>query len=123
MKTYSKGVRGDRELMHFLNYKGFAVSRAPSSGGFLTPVDIIAIRKGVVLGLEIKTWEKKPRIDKKQLAGLRGWCDKAGAMGFIAWRSAGNKWLFLRLEDAEANKYEDENWMQMENFLNALMVE
>jgi len=122
MKTYSKGARGERELLHFLNYKGFAVIRAPSSGGFITPVDIIAIKNGTVLAFEIKAWSRKPKINKKQLNGLRSWCNRAGAMGFIAWRSSGNKWMFLPLKDAETNKYEDENWIKMEDFLDVLMI-
>jgi Holliday junction resolvase len=120
MKTYAKGARAESELIHYLNYKGFAVMRAPSSGGWLYPLDIVAIKKGLILAFEIKHHEKKPKIDKEQLSGLREWCNKAGAIGLIGWRSAGNKWLFLRLEDAEANKYEDENWIGMERMIDLL---
>ena len=119
MKTYAKGSRSERELLHFLNSRGFAVSRVPSSGGFLSPLDVVAIKKGLILAFEIKAWNKKPKIGRKQLVGLREWCDKAGAVGLIAWRTTG-KWLFLRLEDAEQNRYEDENWMEMNMLLNAL---
>ncbi|MEM5812098.1 MAG: hypothetical protein QXN71_00495 [Candidatus Aenigmatarchaeota archaeon] len=120
IKTYAKGSRFERELIHFLNYKGFAVARVPSSGGFLSPLDIIAIKKGLVIAIECKAWDKLPKPSKKQLAHFREWVDKAQAIGFIAWKKPGGKWLFLRLEDAEKNHYEEENWLPMENVLNAL---
>ena len=119
MKTYAKGSRSERELLHLLNSRGFAVSRVPSSGGFLSPLDVVAIKKGLILAFEIKAWSKKPKIDRKQLASFREWCDKAGAVGLIAWRTTG-RWLFLRLEDAENDSYEDENWMEMGLLLKAL---
>lgn len=122
MKTYAKGARFELELLHFLNGKGFSCIRAPSSGGYISPVDVVALKKGLTLGIECKSWSKKPKINKKQLTRLRSWCDNAGAIGFIAWRESGNRWLFLCLEDAEANKYEDENWIGMERFLGALMI-
>jgi Holliday junction resolvase len=120
VKTYVKGSRFERDLIHFLNYKGFAVARVPSSGGFLSPMDVIAIKKGLVVAIECKAWNKLPKLDKKQLTHFREWVNKAQAIGFVAWKKPGGKWLFLRLEDAEANRYEEENWLPMENVLNAL---
>lgn len=118
--SYRKGVRFERDLLHFFHNKDFSVMRVPSSGNKLSPVDIIAIKKGLIIAIECKSWSKKPRLDKKQLSNLRTWIDKAGALGFIAWKKPGNEWSFLRIEDAEANKYEDENWFALENLLNAL---
>jgi Holliday junction resolvase len=122
MKTYAKGARNERELLHFLNYKGFSCVRAASSGGHLTPVDIVAMKNGRVLCLEIKAWAKKPKLERKKLERFKNWCENAGAMGFLAWR-ARNEWLFLPLKDAENNRYEDENWIAMENFMNVMMIE
>jgi len=133
IKTYSKGSRAERELAHFLNYKGFATLRVPSSGGFLSPLDVVAIRNGLVLAFEIKSHAKKPRLRKDQLGRFSEWCSKAGAMGFVAWRrtipkenedlTASNRWLFLRIDDAHANKYDDENWIERDLVLRALGVE
>jgi Holliday junction resolvase len=120
IKSYAKGSRFERDLIHFLNYKGFAVARVPSSGGFLSPLDIIAIKKGLVVAIECKAWDKLPKLDKAQLSHFREWIDKAHAIGFVAWKKPGGKWLFLRIEDAEANNYAEENWLPMENVLNAL---
>ena len=119
MKTYAKGARAERELLHFLDSKGFAVMRAPSSGGELSPVDIIAIKRGLVIAIESKAWEIKPKLPKDRIERLKEWSDKAGAITFLGWRTTG-KWLFLQLKDVIENKYQDENWIHMENFLTAL---
>jgi len=120
MKIYRKGSQFERDLIHFLNYKGFAVARVPSSGGFLSPMDVIAIKKNLVLAIECKAWDRRPKLQKDQLTHFRDWVNKAGAIGFVAWKKPRNIWLFLRLEDAESNHYEEENWLPMENVLNAL---
>ncbi len=119
MKTYAKGAFYERELLHFLNSKGFAVIRAPSSGGNLSPVDIVAIKKGLVIAIESKAWENKPKLPHDRIQRLKEWSDKAGAITFLGWRTK-NKWLFLQLKDVLENRYEDEYWIGMENFLTAL---
>lgn len=119
MKTYAKGARAERELLHYLNSKGFAVIRAPSSGGELSPVDIVAIKNGLIIAIESKSWEIKPKLPKDRVLRLKEWSDKAGAITFLGWRTR-NKWLFLQMKDVLENKYEDENWIGMENFLTAL---
>ena len=118
VKTYAKGSRAERELLMFLHTKGFAVVRAPSSGGFFSPADIVAIKRGLVLAIECKAWAKEPRIGRKQLEGLRKWCDKAGATGLIGWRTTG-KWLFNLLDQAERGNY---SWIEMDHLLMALGV-
>lgn len=116
MKTYAKGARAENELLHFLNYHGFACLRQASSGGYLTPVDIVAMKKGLVLAIECKAHQKKPKLQKDKLKRFAEWCEKAGAIGLLGWRTTG-KWLFLRIKDAEKGNYEDENWIEMENLL------
>ncbi|MBM3304234.1 MAG: Holliday junction resolvase [Candidatus Aenigmarchaeota archaeon] len=116
MPSYSKGAKGERELIHILNSRGFSVMRAPSSGGAIYPLDIVAIRKGLVLAFEIKTWNRKPYLEAAQVSAFREWCEKAGAMGFLGWRGRG-KWSFLRIEDALNSNYKDESWISMEGFL------
>ena len=133
IKTYSKGSRAERELAHFLNHKGFATLRVPSSGGFLSPLDVVAIKNGLVLAFEIKSHKTKPRLRKEQLKAFSDWCKKAGAMGFVAWRrteasenevlDASRRWLFLRTEDASNSRYEDDNWIERDMLLRAMGVE
>jgi len=94
---YAKGVRYERELLKILHSNGFSVCRAASSGGFLYPLDILAIKNGVILAFEIKRWKKEPKIDKSRLKLFAEWCERAGAIGFLAWRK--KEWLFKRLDD------------------------
>lgn len=122
MPSYRKGVGGERELAHLLNSRGFAVMRAPSSGGVLYPLDMIAIKRGVVLAFEVKTWSRKPRLEAASASAFREWCERAGAMGFLGWRARG-KWLFLRMGDVLAGSYGDENWISMERFLEAFATD
>ena len=134
IKTYSKGSRAERELAHFLNNKGFATLRVPSSGGFLSPLDVVAIKRGQVLAFEIKSHVKKPKLSKDQMQRFLEWCDKANALGFVAWRrttsdteellSASQRWLFLPIENAKSNNYEDNKWIERDTlFLNVFGVE
>lgn len=120
MNFYRKGARFERQLIRFLNYKGFSVSRTASSGGYFYPIDILAIKKGLILAFECKAHKVKPRLQKDKLKKFKEWCDRAGAMGFLAWRAPQNKWLFLKMEDAEKSNYADDNWIEMENFLKAV---
>jgi len=116
MPSYRKGYRGEAELVHILNDRGFSVMRAPSSGGAIYPLDIVAIKKGLVLAFEIKTWNRKPYLEAAQVGAFREWCERAGAMGFLGWRGRG-KWSFLRLEDVMNSNYKDDSWISMEGFL------
>ena len=118
--SYRKGVRFERELLHFFNNKGFSALRVPSSGNSISPLDVIAIKKGLIIAIECKAWSSRPRIKAEKLQQMREWVDRAGALGFIAWRKPRDQWMFLRIDDAEKGKYEDENWFRMENLLNAL---
>jgi len=56
-----RGISEERELVHKLEAKGFAVLRAPASGSrikFDRP-DIIAGRKGFIIALEVKSTSKR----------------------------------------------------------------
>jgi Holliday junction resolvase len=120
MKLYQKGFRAERELLRFLSARGYSCVRSASSGGFLTPVDVVAIKQGRLLCFEIKSWSRKPRLDKTQLSRFSVWCGQAGGHGFIAWYNQ-NQWRFLPVKDAEANRYDDENWLELESFLNVFI--
>ncbi len=115
IKTYAKGYRAERELLRFLSARGYSCTRSASSGGFHSPVDVVAIKQGKVLSFEIKSWSKKPRLSRKQLESFMEWSERAGAMAFLAWYN-NNEWKFLPLGDAKKGRYEDENWIAMEDF-------
>jgi Holliday junction resolvase len=117
IKTYAKGARHERDLMYILNHRGFACVRSASSGGWFTPADIIAIKKGIVLAIESKAWSKMPKLASDKVDKFRDWCDRASAIGFLAWRPPNEKWKFLRISDAAEGNYLDEHWMDMEDAL------
>ncbi len=116
MNMYAKGAHYERELMLLLKDRGFVTARIAGSGIGSAPADILAFKKGVVVGIECKAHKIKPKLQKDKIQEMKMWCEKAGALGILAWRTK-NKWLFLRLEDAENKKYEDENWLEMEKML------
>ncbi len=116
MKTYRKGFRAEREILRILSTNVYSCIRAASSGGFLTPVDVVAIKDGKLLCLEIKSWARKPKLDKTQLSRFSEWCSNAQGHGFIAWYNQ-NQWRFLSTKDAEAGHYDDENWIDLDSFL------
>jgi len=116
MKTYAKGYRAERELLRILSARGYSCIRAASSGGFLTPVDVLAMKSGKTLCFEIKSWANKPKLKKDQLSRFSEWCNNAQGHGFLAWYNQ-NQWRFLPLRDVESNQYEDENWIGLDAFL------
>jgi Holliday junction resolvase len=116
MNLYKKGFRAERDLLRILSARGFSCVRSASSGGFLSPVDVVAIKSGRVLAFEIKSWARLPRIDKSQLARFSEWCAKADCHGMIAWYLQ-NKWRFLPLRDALSNSYAEENWIDLDMLL------
>ncbi|MBI4020125.1 MAG: hypothetical protein HY367_02230 [Candidatus Aenigmarchaeota archaeon] len=123
MKTYAKGAAFERELIHFFHSKGFSCVRAASSGGDICPADIIAIKKSLIIAIECKSWKDRPRLDSGAIRRYKEWCERANAMGFLAWQAPKSKhrrWRFLTLKDAEENKYEDENWFELDSLLKAL---
>jgi len=115
IKTYRKGYRAERELLRFLTSRGYSAIRQASSGGTHSPVDVVAMKAGKILSFEIKSWSTKPKLAGKQLQAFKQWSDNAGAMAFLAWYNQ-NKWKFLPLSDAEKNNYDDENWIDLDNF-------
>jgi Holliday junction resolvase len=115
VKTYAKGSRNERELLYILHSRGFSCMRAASSGGFFSPVDVVAIKKGLVLGLECKAWSRMPRLEKRKARAFIDWCERAGALGFLAWRTTG-RWLFLDAKNLGSGDYSEGNWLGMEDF-------
>ena len=120
MKLYQKGFRAERDLLRILSANGYSCVRSASSGGFLTPVDIVAIKSGKLLCFEIKSWARKPRLEKSQLTRFTEWCSNAQGHGFLAWYNQ-NQWRFLPIRDAEARHYEDENWIELDSFLRVFL--
>jgi len=118
--SYSKGVHYERSLLNFLKSKGFSTMRVAGSG-HCSPADIVAIKKNNILAIECKAHKTKPRIKKEKVHEMKQWCENAGALGFLAWRAPNQDWLFLPMKNLEESRYEDEHWISMESFLQALI--
>lgn len=97
VRKYNKGARAERELCKKLDKLGFAVIRAAGSGGSISTPDIVGIKKGRVLAFECKAWKTTPRLGKKEYENFKEWCLMSGALGFLAWKNKG--WKFLGLKD------------------------
>lgn len=101
---YSKGYRGERELLHLLSKMGYMVIRAPRSGRInLASPDIIAARPGKLIVIECKSRNEAFAVEPDQLSELKQWQEKAGAIPYIAWKLPRQDWLFLHLEDVIKN--------------------
>ena len=94
---YAKGANAERELIHLLYDRGFAVVRVAGSGKTALPCpDIVALAPRVKLAFECKAWDKEHlNITTAQMDELYKWCARAGAEFYIAWKVPHKGWLFL----------------------------
>ena len=100
MKRYSKGARGERELLSFLYSKGYSVMRAAGSGVNSLGPDIIAFKEGTGLAFECKAWNKTSiSIEAEKIEKLKQWESNTRMHTFIAWRMNGSGWFFISLDE------------------------
>ena len=105
MRNRKIGFAHERELAVKLWKKGFAVMRAPASGSKTRRVvypDIVAIRNGYVLAIEVKTThgDKPIYVPYHQVEKLREFIKRSGGEGFIAVKIIGSgEWRFIRIDD------------------------
>ena len=105
IQRYSKGARGERELLNELYSRGYSVVRAAGSGVNSISPDIIAVKAGRGIVFECKAWDRGSlSIDHEKFESLRQWRDNAGLETFIAWRMNGQGWFFVRLEEMTRNE-------------------
>lgn len=97
IKRYVKGAQAERNLANLLKDRSFSVIRAAGSGSSISVPDLIAIKKGRILAFECKAWKTVPRLGKKEYKDFLEWCEKAGAIGFLAWKD--KEWLFLNIKN------------------------
>ena len=99
------GFAHERELAVKLWRKGFAVIRAPASGSKTKRIvypDIVAIKNGYVLAIEVKTThgEKPIYVPAHQVEKIKEFIKRSGGEGFIAVKIIGSgEWRFLRIND------------------------
>jgi Holliday junction resolvase len=104
MKSYAKGYRGERELLHELYRRGWAVMRAPRSGRIGIPCpDLIAIRKNRIIIIECKSRASAFTVEEDQLDQLRDWQTRTGAEAWLGCKLSRRGWKFLTFLDVSAN--------------------
>jgi holliday junction resolvase Hjr len=97
---YSKGARGERELLHTLYNNGFSVVRSAGSGVNSISPDILAVRSGKGLVFECKAWNKGSlSIEPEKFDSLKLWQDNSLMSAYVAWRMNGQGWYFIKLEE------------------------
>ncbi len=125
VKSYAKGYRSERNLVHILAKRGYMVVRTPRSGriGLASP-DIIAAKDGKLFVIECKSREEAFTVPGEQLNELKEWKDTAMAIAYIAWKTSRKEWIFLHLEDVVKNsgnvgkKFAEEKGMSIDTALN-----
>lgn len=108
MRPYQKGAKAERELAKKLWALGFAVVRSPASGGgrggSRSAPDLVAVRKGKVLAIEVKSVEpgEPAKLSPKQVVKLLLWASRAWAEPYVAVKvGGGGGWRFVSLGAAE----------------------
>lgn len=97
---YSKGARGERELLNTLYEKGFSVVRAAGSGVNSISPDVIAVKGGKGMVFECKAWDRSSlSIDHEKFESMRLWRDNALMDTYMAWRMNGQGWYFIKLDE------------------------
>lgn len=100
MPGYKKGADAERELIHILYSKGFAVVRTAGSGKTTLPApDLIALSNEKKIAFECKAWKGNYlNIAIAQIEELKKWGGMAGAELYIAWKVPRKGWLFIPLK-------------------------
>ncbi len=122
MKTYRKGYMAENQLVHILYERGWAVMRAPRSGKISIPSpDIVAIKGGRVVIIEVKSRSAGFQIRKEQLDEMREWVLRSGGEGYVALKLPYKGWRFLKLDDVINNKgnvgkaFLEEKYLELED--------
>lgn len=95
MNRYTKGARGERELLSKFAELGYSVMRSAGSGVNSISPDIIAIKSGKGFAFECKAWETSVSIEPEKYEVLKSWEENTGLKTFIAWRMNGKGWFFI----------------------------
>ncbi|MGC8547706.1 MAG: Holliday junction resolvase Hjc [Candidatus Micrarchaeia archaeon] len=105
MSNYTKGARTERELLSILTQQGYSVIRSAGSGVNAISPDLVAIKKGRLISIECKAWNKSSlTLDNDQYEKLKQWESNTQFPTFVAWRMNGKGWFFVRLEEFEKSQ-------------------
>ena len=79
---YVKGRANEEALARLLEAKGFRVSLSAGSKG---PIDLVATRPGLKIGVQVKTTSNpKYSISEKDINKIYDYCHEIGAVPFLA---------------------------------------
>jgi len=98
-----KGANAERELLHMLSEKGFAVVRVAGSGMISeTSADLIAGNSSRQFVIECKcSKDKKRYLEKRQIADLKEFAKKFGFPPIVAVKFNRQGWWFINPDDLE----------------------
>jgi len=101
MAHYNKGANAERELIHILHDKGFAVLRVAGSGVSPLPSpDVVALKNGRIIAIECKAWKGKYlAIPTETFNDEVNWAKIAGAEFFVGWKVPHKGWFFVQSSD------------------------
>ncbi|MEK6958479.1 MAG: Holliday junction resolvase Hjc [archaeon] len=110
MAHYNKGANAERELIHTLFDKGFAVLRVAGSGVSPLPSpDVVALKDKKILAFECKAWKGQYlAIPVQTMEDEINWAKVAGAEFYVGWKIPREGWLFVK---AQAFRNAGKNYM------------
>lgn len=103
-----RGIDHERELANWLWSMGFAVIRAPASGGGVRrrfAPDLVAMFRGRVIILEVK-YRGRPKpisIDCDRVSKLLEFANRAGGEAYVAIKYAREPWRVLQVKSCGDN--------------------
>ncbi len=108
----AKASRAENELANRLWEMGYAVVRGPSSGSGVRRrihPDLVAIKKGVTLVIEVKTGQpgKPVYINRTQAEKLMEFAQRAGGKALIAVKIQGKGWKLHEITELQKTKKEN----------------
>ncbi len=104
MSAKSRGISGERDLIHKFWAEGWASLRVAGSGSSQYPSpDVLASNNVRKLAIEAKiTTATSKNFPKEEIESLRFFAEKFGAEPWIAIRFYREPWKFYTLEDLHA---------------------
>ena len=108
MSNYSKGARGENELIELLEERGYVCVRAAGSGtAERESPDILVGKNGHAIAIEVKRFGKDQKygyLDKDEVYDLQFFAESFGAEYYIAFRFDYGNWLFCKREEMKETK-------------------
>lgn len=101
MSLKSKGINGERDLVHKFWAKNWACLRIAGSGSMKYPSPDILVGNGLRrLAVECKvTKDDKKYFEKIEIDSLKTFANIFGAEPWVAIKFKGHEWYFMSLED------------------------